>query len=99
MFKNIEGLNLGVRQGGQLVDDVILPPWCPNQDPRLFCLIHRQALESQIVTQTLHLWIDLIFGVKQSGESAVRAINVFHPSVKDFRIFNCSILRHIEIGI
>lgn len=84
MFKNLEGLNLGVRQAGQLVDDVLLPPWSPRQDPRLFCLIHRQALESKRVTENLHLWIDLIFGLKQSGEAAIKAVNVFHPSVGVF---------------
>ncbi|VDD90509.1 unnamed protein product [Enterobius vermicularis] len=77
---NREGLNLGVRQNGLPVNDVILPNWCMNS-ARLFVLIHRQALESATVTSSLHLWIDLIFGYKQIGSAAVQAINVFHPAV------------------
>lgn len=56
-----------------------LPPWS-NNDPRLFVMILRQALESAYVTKNLHRWIDLVFGFKQQGEEAVKAINVFHPS-------------------
>lgn len=72
---NNEGLNLGVRQCGLAVDDVELPPWAP--DARLFSLIHRQALESPIVTDTLPHWIDLVFGYKQTGQPAIDAVNVF----------------------
>ncbi|XP_076318976.1 lysosomal-trafficking regulator mauve isoform X2 [Tachypleus tridentatus] len=76
---NSEGFNFGVRQMGEKVHDVCLPPWCRN-DPRLFILIHRQSLESDYVTENLHSWIDLVFGYKQTGKAAVEAINVFHPS-------------------
>lgn len=75
---NSEGFNFGIRQTGERVHHVMLPPWCHN-DPRLFILIHRQALESDIVTGQLQNWIDLIFGYKQTGKAAVEAINVFHP--------------------
>lgn len=57
-----------------------LPPWARN-DPRLFILIHRQALESDHVSQTICHWIDLVFGYKQKGKASVQAINVFHPAV------------------
>ncbi|CAD5228314.1 unnamed protein product [Bursaphelenchus okinawaensis] len=80
MLQNRENLELGVRQSGVQVDHVILPPWCPRGNSRLFCLIHRQALESLHVTLALHNWIDLIFGYKQSGEAAIKAVNVFHPA-------------------
>ncbi|XP_036071561.1 lysosomal-trafficking regulator isoform X2 [Oryzias melastigma] len=76
---NREGFDFGVRQNGERVNHVNLPPWARN-DPRLFVLIHRQALESEHVSQTLCQWIDLVFGLKQKGKAAVHAINVFHPA-------------------
>ncbi|XP_069001150.1 lysosomal-trafficking regulator isoform X4 [Embiotoca jacksoni] len=76
---NREGFDFGVRQNGERVNHVNLPPWARN-DPRLFILIHRQALESDQVSQTLCQWIDLVFGYKQKGKAAVQAINVFHPA-------------------
>lgn len=71
-----------MRQNGERVNHVNLPPWARN-DPRLFILIHRQALESDHVSQNICHWIDLVFGYKQKGKASVQAINVFHPAVSD----------------
>ncbi|XP_069997726.1 lysosomal-trafficking regulator isoform X2 [Penaeus vannamei] len=79
IFLNSEGFNFGVRQSGERVHHVHLPPWS-GDDPRRFVLVHRAALESPYVTQNLHHWIDLVFGHKQTGRAAVEAINVFHPA-------------------
>lgn len=76
---NFEGFDFGVRQNGMRVDDVALPPWAFG-DHRRFILIHRQALESDYVRENLPLWIDLVFGYKQTGKAAVDSINVFHPA-------------------
>ncbi|XP_041987707.1 lysosomal-trafficking regulator isoform X2 [Aricia agestis] len=75
LFYNNEGLELGVRQCGLPVDSVQLPQWAA--DARLFTLVHRQALEAPAVTERLPLWIDLVFGYKQTGQAAIDAINVF----------------------
>ncbi|XP_059533375.1 lysosomal-trafficking regulator isoform X5 [Myotis daubentonii] len=76
---NREGFDFGVRQNGERVNHVNLPPWARN-DPRLFVLIHRQALESDHVSQNICQWVDLVFGYKQKGKASVQAINVFHPA-------------------
>ena len=80
------GFNFGVRQNGNNVSDVELPPWCGG-DARLFILAHRASLESEIVREFLPYWIDLVFGFKQTGKPAVEAINVFHPAVCYLVIF------------
>lgn len=69
-------LDLGKKQDGTRVDHVILPAWAGNS-PREFVKFHRRALESEFVSQHLHLWIDLIFGFKQTGRAAFAAKNVF----------------------
>ncbi|XP_023573448.1 protein FAN isoform X2 [Octodon degus] len=70
-------LDLGRRQGGQVVDDVELPLWASS--PEDFLQKSREALESSYVSEHLHEWIDLVFGYKQKGEDAIGAHNVFHP--------------------
>ncbi|XP_027733487.1 neurobeachin isoform X3 [Vombatus ursinus] len=76
MFVNSNGYNLGVRDDEVVVNDVDLPPWAKK--PEDFVRINRMALESEFVSCQLHQWIDLIFGYKQRGPEAVRALNVFH---------------------
>ena len=75
-LRNINRLDLGVKQNGEKVSDVILPPWAKT--PEEFIRINREALESDYVSEHLHEWIDLIFGYKQIGEDAVKAYNVFY---------------------
>lgn len=79
-LQNGEGFNLGIRQNGERVNNVLLPPWAQNS-ARIFTLVHRQALESGYVRENIPYWIDLVFGYKQTGKAAVDAINVFHPAV------------------
>ncbi|XP_019753468.2 WD repeat and FYVE domain-containing protein 3 isoform X1 [Dendroctonus ponderosae] len=74
---NDNQFDLGVKQNGVALGDVILPPWA-KQDPREFIRAHREALECDYVSQNLHHWIDLIFGYKQHGPPAVESVNVFH---------------------
>ncbi|XP_037325209.2 neurobeachin isoform X1 [Pungitius pungitius] len=76
MFVNSNGYHLGMREGGTMVCDVDLPAWAKK--PEDLVRINRMALESEFVSCQLHQWIDLIFGYKQRGPEAVRALNVFH---------------------
>ncbi|KAJ3103821.1 Neurobeachin-like protein 1 [Phlyctochytrium planicorne] len=73
---NENKFDLGQKQTGAIVNDVILPEWASS--PEEFIRIHREALEGDYVSDHLHEWIDLIWGYKQTGEEAVKANNVFY---------------------
>jgi hypothetical protein len=75
-LKNVNRYDLGTTQAGDVVGDVVLPPWASSAEE--FITIHRNALESEYVSQNLHHWIDLIWGYKQRGQSAIDAHNVFY---------------------
>lgn len=74
---NSNNFDLGCKQNGVQLGDVVLPPWAKD-DPQEFIRVHRAALECDAVSSKLHHWIDLIFGYKQQGQAAVEATNVFH---------------------
>ncbi|XP_077467130.1 neurobeachin-like isoform X1 [Stigmatopora argus] len=76
MLVNANGYHLGGREDGVAVGHVELPAWADT--PEDFVRINRMALESEFVSCQLHQWIDLVFGYKQRGPEAVRALNVFH---------------------
>lgn len=73
---NSLGLDFGMRQDGTHVGDVELPKWADG--PADFIQKLRNALESSHVSNTLHNWIDLMFGYKQKGVEAEKANNVFY---------------------
>lgn len=62
------------------LDNLQLPPWCKTT--RDFISYHRRLLESQHVSERLHSWIDLTFGVALAGERAVLEKNVVLHHVK-----------------
>ncbi|KAM0936615.1 putative transcription factor WD40-like family [Dioscorea sansibarensis] len=76
-LENRFNLDLGEKQSGEKVGDVLLPPWAKGS-AREFIKKHREALESDYVSENLHHWIDLIFGYKQRGKAAEDAVNVFY---------------------
>ncbi|XP_057964129.1 protein SPIRRIG-like [Malania oleifera] len=76
-LENRFNLDLGEKQSGEKVGDVVLPPWTKGS-AREFIRKHREALESDFVSEHLHHWIDLIFGYKQRGKAAEEAVNVFY---------------------
>ena len=57
-----------------LTPNQVLPPWARTADE--FVVLQRRALESEHVSASLHLWVDLIFGHKQRGKAAEEAHNV-----------------------
>lgn len=77
-FVNYNEFDFGTNQNSMDVNDVNLPCWSKN-DPRLFVKMNKKALESSKVSEKLSDWIDLIFGLKQTGKDAIKALNVFRP--------------------
>lgn len=75
-LRNVNRFALGKRHDQEVVNDVQLPPWAAT--PEEFVRINRAALESELVSQHLHEWIDLVFGFKQRGKAALKAHNVFY---------------------
>eukprot|EP00795_Rhopilema_esculentum_P008037 gene8037-13951_t len=76
-LENQNKFDLGKKQNGDLLGDVVLPAWAKN-DAREFIRLHRKALECDIVSAHLHEWIDLIFGYRQQGDASIEAHNVFY---------------------
>ncbi|KAH9690313.1 BEACH domain-containing protein B [Citrus sinensis] len=74
---NSNSYHLGVKQDGEPIGDVSLPPWAKDS-PEVFINKNREALESEYVSSNLHHWIDLVFGYKQRGKPAVEAANIFY---------------------
>eukprot|EP00980_Cylindrotheca_fusiformis_P016230 scaffold4825_cov132-Cylindrotheca_fusiformis.AAC.7 len=75
-LKNGNKFKLGTSQEGEVLGDVVLPPWAKGS-PETFVEVLRNALESDICSEMLPDWIDLIFGRKQQGPEAIAANNVF----------------------
>ncbi|KAK1322909.1 hypothetical protein QJS10_CPA02g00135 [Acorus calamus] len=80
---NSNSYHLGVKQDGEPLGDVSLPPWAKGSLEE-FIYKNREALESEYVSSNLHHWIDLVFGYKQRGKPAVEvhyekiAANIFY---------------------
>ncbi|EXB79620.1 BEACH domain-containing protein lvsC [Morus notabilis] len=74
---NSNSYHLGVKQDGEPISDICLPPWAKGS-PEEFINKNREALESEYVSSNLHHWIDLVFGYKQRGKPAVEAANIFY---------------------
>lgn len=74
---NADKHDLGVQQTGNRVNHVEMPKWC-KRNPYRFIALQRLALESEIVSRNLHNWIDLIFGYKQRGKDAEKAMNSYY---------------------
>ena len=75
-LRNSNCFKLGTSQDGEVLGDVVLPPWAEDS-PEKFVEIMRLALESDVCSKMLPDWIDLIFGYKQQGKAAIEAQNVF----------------------
>jgi hypothetical protein len=77
---NLNDFDLGTI-GDNSIADVELPSWAKS--PIHFIYLHRKALESKTVSETLNHWIDLVFGYQQRGEAAFNALNVYRAELYD----------------
>ena len=75
-LRNDHGFDFGCVDGKD-VSHVELPPWAKGS-AETFINLMRDALESDICSEMLPHWIDLMFGYKQRGKEAKKANNVFH---------------------
>lgn len=60
-LRNNHNFSLGTSVDGTAISDVVLPPWA-NNDAKKFIEVMRNALESDVCSEKLPSWIDLIFG-------------------------------------
>ena len=72
LFQQIEKKN---EEESILVNNVLVPFWCEN-DKFKFVTKLREYLEKN---ENLNSWIDLIFGINESGLGAVENNNIFMP--------------------
>ena len=102
IFININGLNMGVEENGNKVNDVLTP--CKN-NPYEFILTMKTVLENEDISSSIQNWFDLIFGYKSKGKEAELANNLFTESSyqEDININNIedkeSFLRRVEFGL
>lgn len=92
-LRNCNNVDFGETQAKKKVHHVDLPAWA--RTPEEFIIKHREALESDYVSKHLCEWIDLIFGYKQRGIEAEKAINVFRSisyEVLTDKFINCRVL-------
>ena len=85
MFLNINKLNMGSvneideesnQKVSYIINNVLLPKWA-NNDAYKFVSIMRELLDSDKIN--ICPWIELIFGLSQSGKKARRSKNLFLP--------------------
>ena len=102
IFLNINKLNMGIRDDGVAVNDVITP--C-GENPYEFIFTMKKILESDQISATIQKWIDLIFGYKARGKESELANNLFTESSyqENININNIenkeSYLRLVEFGL
>jgi len=83
-LKNIFKIDFGTTENNTKINNVKLPIWS-NNSSNDFIKIMRASLESEIVSNKLNLWIDLIFGFKQNS---IENYNYFYELRYENCIFN-----------
>ena len=87
MFYNMNDLNLGEVDEEKTrkkipLNDIIMPPWS-NNNAYTFIKYHREMLESIEISEKIHDWFNIIFGIKQKGNLAKNIHNLFFAQTYD----------------
>ena len=87
MFFNMNDLNLGEIDDEKTkkkipLNDITMPPWS-NNNAYTFVKYHREMLESIEVSEKIHDWFNIIFGIKQKGNLAKKIHNLFFAQTYD----------------
>ena len=102
MFLNLNDINLGKKEDGEKVDDVLTP--CDNNKYK-FVELMKNLLENNNISSNIQNWIDLIFGFKSRGKEAEAAKNIFSQYSYNENIHldkaedKNVILRYVEFGL
>ena len=78
---NTDHIEFGIRTDGERVHNVELPPWANN--PEDFATQMLAAINSPIVSASLHSWVDLVFGKASRGTPALKSNNLFNYMTYD----------------
>jgi hypothetical protein len=84
VFLNLNNFDFKTGSTGHRVHNVSLPESCKHSPYKLVATLS-QLLESPLVSMKLGAWIDLVFGVRQSGAKAMESRNVFYPATYEHR--------------
>ena len=80
----MNNIKFGHKQSGEIVNNVELPQWA-DDNAYVFTQTLRECIESPQVSESIHNWIDLIFGYKQKDVEGEKALNIFNAcSYEDF---------------
>lgn len=90
MYKNVNNLIFPKSNIDESLDlqNFCLPNWAKSPEELVYKL--RKSLESPYVSYFLHEWINLIWGVKRTGDLAYKSTNVFPNIVFKFDKDSCN---------
>ena len=78
LYVNNNKFNFGKTQKKKIaVNDFILPIWSKD-DPRRFSLIIKRIFRN--INLKLNKWIDIVFGIAQSGPEAIKILNIYRKA-------------------
>ena len=80
LYVNNNKFDFGKTQKKKIaVNDFILPTWSKD-DSRRFSLIIKRILETRNINLKLNKWIDIVFGIAQSGPEAIKILNIYRKA-------------------